>query len=127
MRLAEEGNSQMPRSMIDLDELMARVENDRDLMRDLMLIFKEEFPRHAEALRGAVASQDASGVVAAAHTLKGMLSNMAAAEAAAAAARLERLGRDGEITKLGESLAQFDKIAKELARQLDLFLAEVSA
>src|SRR5215469_7235979 len=116
------GNSQMSRSVIDLDELMARVENDRDLMRDLMLIFKEEFPRHEEALREAVASQDASGVVGAAHTLKGMLS-----EAAAAAACLEQLGRDGEITKLGEPLAQFEKIAEELTRQIDLCLAEVSA
>src|SRR5262249_50018279 len=80
--------------LMDLDELLARVENDRELMRDLMLVFKEEFPRHSEALREAVASQDASGVVSAAHTLKGMLSNMAAGEAAAAAASLERLGRN---------------------------------
>src|SRR5262250_520280 len=111
------GNSQMSRSVIDLDELMARVENDRDLMRDLMLVFKEEFPRHSAALRDAVASQDASGVAAAAHTLKGMLSNMAAGEAAAAAASLERLGRNGEVAKFAELLAQFEKIAEELTRQ----------
>ncbi len=116
----------MSRSVMDLDELLARVENDRELMRDLMLVFKEEFPRHSEALREAVASQDASGVAAAAHTLKGMLSNMAAGEAAAAAACLEHLGRNAEAAKFAESLAQFEKIAEELTRQLDSCLAEVS-
>jgi HPt (histidine-containing phosphotransfer) domain-containing protein len=122
----EKGKS-MSRSVIDLEELLARVENDRPLMRDLILIFKEEFPRHAEALREAVASQDTSGVAAAAHTLKGMLSNMAAGEAATAAACLERLGRDGEIAKFAASLAQFEKLAEQLTRQLDSCLDEASA
>src|SRR5215472_9147868 len=117
----------MSGSLIDLEELLGRVENDRSLMRDLLLIFKEEFPHHRQALREAVASRNASAVATTAHTLKGMLSNMAAREAAEAAARIERYGRNKEIERFDEALAQFENIAKELSRQLDACLAEVSA
>ena len=116
----------MTHSHINLEELLARVENDRELMRDLLLIFKEEFPQRREALREAVESMDAGKVVLEAHSLKGMFSNLAAAEAAAAAARLEQLGRNQETTKFHESLANFEMIAKELLQQLDACMAEVS-
>lgn len=116
----------MLRVLIDLEELLARVENDRELMRDLLSIFKEEFSRHHRALREAVESLDAKQVAFEAHALKGMLSNLAAREAAGAAARLEQLGRDGKSAEFRESLATFDNIAEELLPQLDACMTEVS-
>jgi two-component system sensor histidine kinase/response regulator len=115
----------MPNSCIDLTELLARVENDRELMRDLLLIFKEEFPRHLQALRAAVDSLDGDKVAAEAHTLKGMLSNLAAGPAAGAAARLEQLGRSREVAELQQACASFENITKELLLQLDACMAEV--
>ena len=44
------------------------------LKRDLLAIFKEEFPQRYEALREAVASLNATNVASEAHALKGMLS-----------------------------------------------------
>src|SRR5260370_39545101 len=76
----------MPNAMFDLAELLARVENGRELMRDLLLIFKQEFPRHLQALRDAVASMNGGRVAAGAHSLKGMLSNLAAGPAVGGAA-----------------------------------------
>lgn len=113
-------------SLIDFAELLTRVENDRELMRDLLSIFKEEFPRRHRALREAVESLDTKQVASEAHALKGMLSNLAAREAAGAAARLEQLGRDGKSAEFRESLATFDNIAEELLLQLDACMAEVS-
>jgi len=55
---AQQEEKYMPNANIDLVELLARVENDRELMRELLLIFKEEFPRHVHALRLAVDSSD---------------------------------------------------------------------
>lgn len=115
----------MSSSLIDFAELLARVENDRELMRELLLIFKEEFPRHHKALRVAAEALDAKLVASEAHTLKGMLSNLAAREAAGAAARLEQLGRNGETSEFVESLAGFDQLAKELLLQVDSCVAEV--
>jgi HPt (histidine-containing phosphotransfer) domain-containing protein len=115
----------MSNAMIDLTELLARVENDRELMRELLLIFKEEFPRHLQALRDAVDSLNAQRVVAEAHTLKGMLSNLAAGPAAEAAARLEQLGRSREVSEFQEAYASFERISKKLLLQLDACMAEV--
>jgi two-component system sensor histidine kinase/response regulator len=110
---------------INLEELRARAENDRELMRDLFSIFKEEFPQRFQALREAVQSRDAKRVAMEAHTLKGMLSNLAAGKAAGAAADLESLARNGETSKFEESLSAFQSIADEMFRQLDTCMAEV--
>jgi HPt (histidine-containing phosphotransfer) domain-containing protein len=103
---------------------LARVENDRELMRDLLLIFKEEFPPHLQALRQAVDSLDGARVAAEAHTLKGMLSNLAASPAAGAAARLEQLGRSREVSEFREAYAAFEDIGKDLLLQLDACMVE---
>jgi len=57
----------MAKGPIDFGELLARQENDRELMRDLLSIFKEEFPQRHQALREAVESLDASRVISEAH------------------------------------------------------------
>src|SRR2546428_1678804 len=119
------GEEYMPSATVDLAELLARVENDRELMRDLLLIFKEEFPRHLQALRLAVDSLDGEKVAAEAHTLKGMLSNLAAGPVADAAARLEQLGRSREVSEFREACASFESISKELLLQLDAYMVEV--
>ncbi len=106
-------------------ELLARVDNDRELLHDLLAIFKEEFPRHLQALREAVESGDGKLVAVAAHTLKGMLLNLAAGQAAAAVGRLEQLGRSGETSGFQAALATFEKDSMRLLPQLDACMAEV--
>lgn len=116
----------MAKNFIDLEELLERTENDRALMRDLLTIFKEEFPQRLQSLREAVGFRNGAHVVMEAHALKGMLSNLAAVEAAAAAAELERLGRNNETSKFLESFSRFEVVAKELSRQVEACMAEVS-
>ena len=45
---------------VNLDELLARVDNDRELLRDLIVIFKSEFPGQMSALRLATAECEVS-------------------------------------------------------------------
>jgi two-component system sensor histidine kinase/response regulator len=123
--LMQQEEKSMPNTIIDFTELSARVENDRELMRELLLIFKEEFPRHLQALRAAVNSLDGEKVETEAHTLNGMLSNLAAGAAADAAARLEQLGRSREVTGLQEACDSFESISKDLLLQLDACMVEV--
>ena len=115
----------MSNAMIDLAELLTRVEDDRELMRELLVIFKEEFPCHLESLRAAVDSVDAAKVATEAHTLKGMLSNLAASPAASAAARLEQLGRSRKVAEFQAAFGSLENISKELLLQLDACMAEV--
>lgn len=127
--LASSGGGQkqkMTRNLIDFEELLERTENDRELMRDLLTIFKDEFPQRLKALSHAAASRNAASVILEAHALKGMLSNLAAIEAAAAVAELEWLARSNETSKLLDSFSRFEVIAKELSRQVEACMAEVS-
>lgn len=81
---------QTTKSCIDFEELLARTENDRELMRDLLSIFKEEFPEREKSF---ARSCGVSGC---------------------------------GPSRLGESLRHFERIAKELTRQLEVHMAEVS-
>ncbi len=124
-RPTQKGEKYMSTAIIDFAELLARVENDRELMRDLLLIFKEEFPRHLQALRLAVDSLDAEKVAAEAHALKGTLCNLAAGQAAGAAARLEQLGRSREVSEFRGACDSFENMGKELLLHLEVCMVEV--
>ena len=90
----KEMDKDLPHLTFDYEGLLERVEHDRELLRDLLTIFKQGFPRQLLALREAVEARDGDRVATAAHTLGGMLSNRGASQAAATAARLEQMGRD---------------------------------
>jgi len=68
---------------------------------------------------------DGEKVATEAHTLKGMLSNLAASPAAGAAARLEQLGRTQEVAAFQEACTSFENISKDLLLQLDTCMVEV--
>jgi two-component system sensor histidine kinase/response regulator len=119
------GDTVMPNLIIDLPELLARVENDRELICELLQIFKDEFPRRLQVLHQAVDSLDGEKVAAEAHSLKGMLSNLAAGPAASAAARLEQLGRNRAVSEFPEAFDALESISKELLLQLDTNMTEV--
>jgi HPt (histidine-containing phosphotransfer) domain-containing protein len=121
----KESEKVLPDLTFDRGELLARVDNDRELLYDLLTIFKEEFPRHLRALREAVDSGDGKLVAVAAHGLKGMLLNLAAGQAAAAVGRLEQMGRSGEVSGFHEAFIAFERDALMLLPQLDACMAEV--
>ena len=125
-RTMKERQKDPPTGTLDLAELLARVENDRELLRDLLMISKEELPKHLESLRDAVEAKDGTRVALTAHTLKGMLANLSASHAADIAAQLERMGRNGEVAGYGEVFANFERNAKNLLRELADCMAGVS-
>ena len=110
---------------VNFPELLARVENDRELLRDLLLIFKEDFPRHFQTLQEAVSRADSEQVSVVSHTLKGMLSNLSATRAAACAAALEHIGRAKDTPSFAKALVAFEHEALHLIPEMDTYLLEV--
>ncbi|HXJ07779.1 MAG TPA: Hpt domain-containing protein [Candidatus Acidoferrum sp.] len=106
-------------------ELLERVDNDRELLRELLTIFKEDFPRTICSLEAAVSSGDLKRSGLLSHTLKGMLLNLGGARAAAAAARLEELATAGEIAALKGALDALECEAGKLLPELDAYMTEV--
>jgi len=79
-------------------ELLARVDNDVDLVKELTAIFCEECPRHLANLQTALAEGKAASLRQTGHTLKGMLANLAAPVATDLAAQIENLGKKGQVS-----------------------------
>jgi two-component system sensor histidine kinase/response regulator len=113
-------------SAIDFAELLSRVDNDRELLLDLMSIFKEDFPRHVRELTEVTAARDLKKISVVSHTLKGMLANLAVARGAAAAAKLEQLGRDNaSAPEIDDALHAFQREVHGLLPEMDAYMAEV--
>ncbi len=110
-------------SCVNWTELLARVDNDRELLCDLLSIFKREFPEHLRALRNAVAGNDFALTVRVSHTLKGMLANMAVTKAADYASHLERLARAGDIASLSGAFDAFEKEVQGLLPEMETYMA----
>jgi two-component system, sensor histidine kinase and response regulator len=113
-------------SAIDFPELLARVDNDRELLLDLMSIFKDDFPRHQRELSDVIAARDLKKMAIVSHTLKGMLANLAATRAASAAAKLEQLGCDGATQpEIAVALRAFQHEVQCLLPEMETYMSEV--
>jgi HPt (histidine-containing phosphotransfer) domain-containing protein len=110
---------------VNVAELLTRVDNDYELLRELLDIFKVDSPRHLDALREAAAHADLKNVATNGHTLKGMLANLAATRATAAAGQLEHLGRSGDATGLDAALAILEKEMAALMPELEACVTKV--
>lgn len=114
-----------PRQVWNLADLLARVDNDQELLQDLLGIFKEEFPRIKQSLQESVAAGDLKSVTSLSHALKGMLANIGAERTSAAAARLEELASTGQKGSLQQALEALESESVNLLPQLEAYKAEV--
>jgi HPt (histidine-containing phosphotransfer) domain-containing protein len=108
--------------VLNFPELLDRVDNDRDLLCELLGLFKEESSDLLGSLKRAVLDGDMKCVEMTGHTLKGMLANLSAKRGAAAAARIEEIGRARETWKLGDALVAFESEMALLIPNIDLYL-----
>jgi HPt (histidine-containing phosphotransfer) domain-containing protein len=110
--------------IVNIQELLARVENDRDLLCDLLKIFKEEFPGYLKSLESAVDRKDAAETATVSHAVKGMLANLSVTKAAASAARLEQLARAGETAAFRDAFATLAQDLHGLLPVMESYMTE---
>lgn len=111
--------------LIDLPDLLMRVDNDRELLLEIVDIFKQEFPRLQWELEQAILSHDLPQTEQRAHALKGMLLNLSIQGGAAAVAEIERRARAGEPAGIEESFADFADALHGLLPGIDAYIAGV--
>ncbi len=109
------------------DEILARVEGNRELLAELVDIFRDESPRMLAELRRCCEAGDPGGVRDAAHALKGCVGNFGALAAADAALALEHLGRDEDLRESGPRLAELEREVEHLSIGLVRMVEEVKA
>lgn len=92
-------------------EILTRLGNDQELLEEIIQVYFEDSPELIEQLRDAIDAGDAKRLSAAAHRLKGLLSNFAIAELTTQAQLLEQCGRRSDFK---EARAHFMGLESQL-------------
>jgi PAS domain S-box-containing protein len=95
-------------TLIDQQALLAAVDGDRRLLRQLARLFLADYPRNLAQIKNALRLGDAQALAKAAHKLRGAVGNFAAMKVSAAAELMETLGREGDLLTANELLAMLE-------------------
>ncbi len=104
--------------IIDGAALLAGVDGNRHLLRELVHLFLADCPRRLAGIKEAIRRGDAEALRIEAHTLKGSVGNFSAKQAFAAAQRQEIIGRDGGLDKAGDARMALESELARLAEGL---------
>jgi two-component system, sensor histidine kinase and response regulator len=107
------------RGPFDSALLLERVGGDLRALGSLVRTFRSDAPKKLAGIRRAVFASDARALQAAAHALKGAVSNFAAPAATEAAARLQRMGEGGEMSDAPSALAELERELAAVSTALD--------
>jgi CheY-like chemotaxis protein len=86
-----------PDEILDAHTLMSMVDGDRQLLDEMVRLFREDVPRQIERVTSALARNDLVAASRAAHALKGASGQMSARELATVAREVERAVQAGDI------------------------------
>ena len=88
----------MTDAVFDRAGVMSRLDNDTELFHELLGVFEEEWPKIIREIESGISTGNVENVTLHAHSLKGALGNVGAAQAATAAKTLEICGKGGDLT-----------------------------
>ena len=104
--------------VLDLEGSLKRMGGDLDLFRGLAEYFFLDAPPLVDRIQAALDRGDADQVERAAHSVKGLAANFGADFVVSAAARLEELGKRGELDAGQGALAELRTHLATLLGQL---------
>jgi two-component system, sensor histidine kinase and response regulator len=110
--------------VFDPHAALERVDGDEEFLIEMIRLFLADVPSRIDAIRSAVAERNARGLETAAHAFKGSVSCLGAAATAAAAQRLEEMGKDADFSKVPEVFAELERELGRLRTAISEFLLE---
>ena len=99
----------MSNDIIDLKEVLERVQDDQELFFELLEIFQEDYAEKRKLLDGLVAHKDFEQLRKIAPSLKGASSNISAKKIYAYFAQLEKVSEEKEGGQIPAILANIDE------------------
>jgi two-component system, sensor histidine kinase and response regulator len=103
----------------DRIEALKRVGDSEDILRELVELFRAEGPKQLAEIKHCQLAGDLPGLARAAHTLKGSVGIFAAQAAFDAALRIEKMGRDGDVSEFDDAWARLEREIKRLLFDLN--------
>ncbi len=110
----------------DPENALARVEGDQALLRELIQLFLDDYPKTMEELRTAISQGDLRSLERHAHTLKGSASNFEAIPAVTAGLQLETSGYQKDLTNVAQQMKDLEAALADLHVELQAFLTGAS-
>lgn len=98
----------MSEEIIDLKDVLERVQDDKELLVELFDIFQEDFVGKRKALGEAIIVKDFTKIKEVAHSMKGASGNISAKPMHAACVKLEALAREGKTDGMQELAVSID-------------------
>jgi len=98
---------------------MSRVGGDAELLKEIALLFLDDYPKSLTELRQAVNAGDARQIERTAHGLKGSVSNFGAGPAVDAALELETMGRAQKLMEVEQVLRTLELALAALRPELE--------
>jgi two-component system, sensor histidine kinase and response regulator len=113
-------------ALVDWDEALRGVGGDRQLLREVVQIFLQEVTPLMDEIRAAIAGHDAAALKRGAHSLKGSILFLGAAEPADQALQLEQIGAGGELQPAAAALQLLELQIQSLGVELQDWLKQGS-
>jgi len=111
-------DAQAPENVLDLQLALARVGGDKELLREIAVLFIEDCPRALAEIQEAITARDAAKLENAAHALKGSVANFGARDAVESAFRLEQMGRAKEMSEAEGVLHELETALSAVCAEL---------
>lgn len=113
---------QTSESIFDLDGLMERLMDDRDLAIVIAKGFIEDIPKQLDLLRGFIDAEDAVSAERQAHSIKGASANLGGEDLRKLAYQMEKAGKKQDLRFIAENIQeleiQFYRLKEEMEKKL---------
>ncbi|MDE1920167.1 MAG: Hpt domain-containing protein [Candidatus Omnitrophica bacterium] len=104
----------MSEEIIDLKDVLERVQDDKELLNELLDIYIEDFVIKRKALGEAIAAQDIAKIKEVAHSMKGASGNISAKPMYAACLQLETLAKENKTDGMQGVASSIDGYFEEI-------------
>jgi len=108
----------MSDEIIDVNDVLERVQDDRELFLELLDIFNEDFAQKRKSLSDFIEKSDFQEIKDIIHSIKGASGNISAKAMHASCSEIEKLAEKQDINKLSEVIEKLDDQFAELQARI---------
>ena len=112
-------SAELAGTAVDRQVALSRVGGDVQLLKEIAVLFLDDYPKALAGLREAAAKGDAKEVERTAHGLKGSVANFGARAAVEAALAIEGLGRTRQLAEVEHVLQTLELALAALRPELE--------
>jgi two-component system, sensor histidine kinase and response regulator len=109
---------------INLEQVLAHVGGDQELLAELSVMFIEDYPLLLMELKASITQSDPSTVERIAHTLKGRLAFFGITNGTIQATELEDMGRSSDLAGAPEALAAMENALEAVLSEFKLLFQD---